>query len=80
MCFAVKPMAVHMNFKIIDVCKYIMINSYFRTIPPRPPAQSYYGTTRIQPEKPITQVKYKKYRLIILILARACQKTLKLTF
>lgn len=57
-----------------------MINSYFRTLPTKPATQSYYTTTRIPIEKPITQLKYKKYRLIILILARSCQKTLKLAF
>ena len=57
-----------------------MINSYFRTLPTKPLTQGYYTTTRISIEKPITQIKYRKYRLIILILAKACQKTLKLSF
>lgn len=57
-----------------------MINSYFRTTPTKPPTQSFYSTTRIPIERPITQLKYKKYKLFILIIARATLKTLKLSF
>lgn len=56
-----------------------MINSYFRSTAPKPSLQSYYTTTRIPPEKPTLQLKYKKYKLIILILTRTTHKTLKLT-
>ena len=57
-----------------------MINSYFRGVPTKPTAQSFYGTNRLALEKPATQIKYKKYKLIILILLRSTHKTLKLTF
>jgi hypothetical protein len=57
-----------------------MINSYFRNVATKPSQQSFYTTTRIPIERPITQLKYKKYKLFILIITRAALKTLKLTF
>lgn len=59
-----------------------MINSYFRNAntATKPSLPSFYTTNRIPIEKPIAQLKYKKYKLFILIIARATIKTLKLSF
>lgn len=57
-----------------------MINSYFKTAINKPSTQSFYGTSRLNAEKTYLQNKFKKYKLIILLLSRATFKTLKIAF
>jgi hypothetical protein len=57
-----------------------MINSYFKTTPTKYPTQSFYTKSLLSTEKANNLLKYKKYKLILLILSRATFKTLRLSF
>lgn len=57
-----------------------MINSYFKTTINKPATQSFYATNRLTAEKTYLQNKFKKYKLIALLLSRATFKTLKISF
>lgn len=57
-----------------------MINSYFKTTINKPSTQSFYGTSRLTAEKTYLQNKFKKYKLIVLLLSRSTFKTLKISF
>ena len=57
-----------------------MINSFFKTTINRPSQQSAPSSNRLSFDKPYLQVKFKKYKLIILLLTKATAKTLKLSF
>ena len=55
-----------------------MINSYFRTVNTRQPTT--YAPSRLQTEKSYALGKHKKYKIFTIILARAANRTLRLTF
>lgn len=57
-----------------------MINSYFRTTSNKSTIPGFSSSSRLPIDRFGTQAKYKKYKLMLLILTRATFKTLKLTY
>jgi len=54
-----------------------MINNYFKTSLTRQPTT--YSTTRLVQERSIFGQKYRKYKLIVLLLAKAAYRQMKET-
>jgi len=56
-----------------------MINSYFKTSLTRQPITTTYSTTRLVQERSIFGQKYRKYKLIVLLLAKATYRQMRET-
>ena len=57
-----------------------MINSFFKTTINRPSQQNIPPHNRLSYEKPYLHLKFKKYKLVLLLLSKTTAKTLKLSF